>query len=94
MHFTQEVGMKLNIKALALAVGGLWAACVLLVGLAHLVWPGYGGALLDLAASVYPGFHPANGVGAVIVGTVYALVDGAVGGAVFAWLYNRMIPAA
>jgi hypothetical protein len=25
----------------------------------------------------------------VIVGTLYALVDGAAGGAIFAWLYNR-----
>jgi hypothetical protein len=82
--------MKMNIKAFALAVGGLWAACVLLLGLAHLVWPGYGVAFLDLVASLYPGFHPANGLGAVIVGTLYALVDGTVGGAVFAWLYNAL----
>ncbi len=85
--------MKLNIKALALAIGGTWAGCILLVGLAHLVWPGYGGTLLDLAASVYPGFHPANGLGAVIVGTLYALVDGLVGGAFFAWLYNKVAQA-
>ena len=80
--------MKMNIKALAIAVGLTWAACVLLVGLAHLVWPAYGGTFLDFVASVYPGFHPANGIGAVIVGTLYAIVDGAVGGAVVAWLYN------
>ncbi len=86
--------MKMNIKALAIAVGGVWAAGVLLVGLAHLVWPGYGGAFLDLAASVYPGFHPANGFAAVIVGTVYALVDGAIGGAAIAWLYNTVAAGA
>lgn len=86
--------MKMNIKALAIAVGGVWAAGVLLVGLAHLVWPGYGGAFLDLTASVYPGFHPANGLAAVIVGTVYALVDGAIGGAAIAWLYNTVAAGA
>lgn len=85
--------MKLNIKAMAVAIGGLWAGCILLVGLAHLAWPGYGGALLDLAASIYPGFHPANGLGAVIVGALYALVDGAIGGAIFAWLYNKVAQA-
>ncbi len=86
--------MRMSIKGLSLAVGGVWAGSVLLVGLAHLVWPGYGTALLDLAASLYPGFHPADGLGAIIVGTLYALVDGAIGGAIFAWLYNRMAPVA
>ena len=82
--------MKMNVKALAMAVGVLWAACILFIGLAHVMWPSYGGALLELAASIYPGFHPANGIGAVIVGTLYGLVDGAIGGAVIAWLYNSM----
>jgi len=27
-------------------------------------------------------------VGSVIIGTLYALLDGAIGGLVFAWLYN------
>ena len=85
--------MKLQVKAMAVAIGGLWGGCILLAGLAHLAWPGYGGALLDLASSIYPGFHPANGLGAVIVGTLYALLDGAIGGAIFAWLYNRMAHA-
>jgi hypothetical protein len=81
--------MKLNVKALAIAVGGVWASCILLIGLAHLIWPGYGGAFLELTASIYPGFHPANGIGAVVVGTLVGLLDGAIGGAVIAWLYNR-----
>jgi hypothetical protein len=81
--------MKLNIMAMAIVVGVVWAGCILFVGLSHLVWPSYGGAFLAFAASVYPGFHPAGGVGAIIVGTLYALLDGAFGGAVIAWLYNR-----
>ena len=79
--------MRLQPKALAIAVGLLWGGCILLVGVAHEIWPGYGGTMLDLAASIYPGFHP-GGYGAVIVGSLYALLDGAVGGAVIAWLYN------
>ncbi|MBI2210777.1 MAG: hypothetical protein HYU47_09280 [Deltaproteobacteria bacterium] len=27
--------------------------------------------------------------GSVIVATLYALIDGAIGGVLFAWLYNR-----
>jgi hypothetical protein len=86
--------VKMNIKALALSVGSIWAASVLFVGLAHVVWPSYGGTFLDLAASIYPGFHPSNSLGAVIVGTLYAFVDGGVGGAIFAWLYNKLGAAA
>lgn len=86
--------MKLNLKAFAMAGAGIWAACVFMVGLAHLIWPGYGGAFLDLASSIYPGFHPANGFGAVIVGTLYALLDGWIGGAAIAWLYNSAARAA
>lgn len=79
--------MSLNAKAVGIAFGIAWGAGVLCVGLAHLVWPAYGGAFLDLVASVYPGYQ-VGGLGSVIVGTLYALVDGAVCGAVIAWIYN------
>lgn len=80
--------MSLNIKALALTGAVLWGACFLLVGVLNLIWPPYGEAWLNLGASIYPGYHGADGFGAVIVVTLYALVDGAVAGAILAWLYN------
>jgi hypothetical protein len=83
--------MKLNVKALALTVGILWALAVLLVGAANLIWSGYGGAFLQLIASIYPGYHAAGCPGDLIVGTLYALVDGTIGGLVFGWLYNLFI---
>ena len=46
--------MKLSPKALALAAGILWGGCVFLVGLANLVWPTYGVALLEIPRSIYP----------------------------------------
>lgn len=73
-----------------MTAGILWGAAILVVGLANLVWPTYGRAFLDLAASVYPGYHAGFGLGSVVVGTLYGLVDGAIGGAVFAWLYNSL----
>jgi hypothetical protein len=27
-------------------------------------------------------------MGSVVIGTIYALVDGVIGGAIFGWLYN------
>ena len=81
--------MKLNIRAAAVAGALFWGGCFLLTGIANLVWPGYGAGLLLLGASVYPGYlGPTGGFGSVAVVTLYALVDGAVAGAVLAWLYN------
>ncbi len=87
--------MKLSVKSLALTAAILWGAAVFLTGIANLIWPGYGLKLLELAASLYPGYS-VGGFGSVVVGTLYALLDGFVAGAIFAWLYNRlaMAPAA
>lgn len=80
--------MKFNIGALALAVGLFWGGAILLVGVSNLIWPGYGRAFLLLVASIYPGYSGGTSFGQVLIGTGYGLVDGAIGGAVFAWLYN------
>ena len=80
--------MKLNIKALALACAVLWGAAVLLVGVANLIWSGYGQHFLAMLASIYPGYHLTRSFAEVVVVTLYAAVDGLIGGAVFGCLYN------
>ena len=80
--------MKLSIKGLAWTGGLVWGLSLFLVGVLNLIWPQYGGAFLDGMRSVYPGFKSVSGVVGVIVGTLYALVDGAVAGAVFGLIYN------
>lgn len=80
--------MTLNIKALTLTGAVLWGGCFLLVGLANLVWPSYGHAWLELGASIYPGYQGPGGFGSVIVVTLYAVLDGAVCGAILGWVYN------
>ena len=82
--------MKLNLKALAAALALLWAGVVLLVGVANLIWPGYGRSFLLMLASIYPGYAASGSLGDVIVGSLYALVDAAVLGFIFGWLYNWM----
>lgn len=84
--------MKLHVTALALSAGLIWAGAILLVALANLAWPEYGRAFLDVTASLYPGYQPGSGIGSVITGTLYGLVDGTIGGAIFAWLYNLLVP--
>jgi len=83
--------MKLNIKAFMLTCAVLWAAAIFIVGMANLIWPGYGAAFLQVMASIYPGYDANCTFGSVIVGTLYAVVDGAIGGLVFAWLYNLFL---
>ena len=81
--------MKLSTKGLALASGILWGLAMLVMGLANLVWGSYGQQFLQLMASVYPGYHATRSIAEVVVGTLYGFVDGLVGGAIFAWLYNQ-----
>jgi hypothetical protein len=80
--------MRINVIALSVTAALLWGAAILIVASANLIWPGYGGAFLELVASVYPGYDPGPGIGSIITGTLYGLVDGAIAGAVVGWLYN------
>jgi hypothetical protein len=82
--------MKFSIPALAFALGLFWGGGILMVGIVNIVSPGYGGAFLQLLASVYPGYSGTTSFGQVIIATLYGLVDGAIGGAFFAWLYNTL----
>lgn len=81
--------MRLCVKSLTLAAALLWGGMFLVVGIFNLVTGGYGSMLLEFAASIYPGYDGPGGFGSVVVVTLYALVDGAIAGAILAWLYNR-----
>jgi hypothetical protein len=83
--------MKLNTKALAGAFSLLWGGAILLLAVANMIWPGYAEACLRVIESIYPGYHVGAGMMSVIIGTVYALLDGAVFGAIFGWLYNTFV---
>ena len=84
--------MKLNLNALAIAVGIMTAAAILITGIVNLAWNGYGTEFLKMMASIYPGYHASGTIGDLIVGTLYGLVDGLVFGWVFGWIYNRFTP--
>lgn len=80
--------MKLSVKSLTIASAVLWGGACLMVAVFNIIWPGYGKAFLDVISSIYPGYQVTGTVGSVIVGALYAMLDGAVGGAVFGWIYN------
>ena len=81
---------KLSVKSLALASGILWSASVLFVGLINLVIPTYGLNFLWFVSSVYPGYKAEPSLISVLIGTAYALLDGLIAGALFAWIYNSV----
>ena len=83
--------MKLNLRALAVTTAVVWAGVVFIVGMANMISSGYGKAFLLIVASIYPGYSASGSFGDVIVGSLYALLDGAVLGLVFGWLYNLQV---
>lgn len=82
--------MKLDVKGMALAFGLLWGGMMLLAGVANRITGDYGQLFLAMMASLYPGYYVGGTITDVIVGALYGLVDGAIGGAVLALLYNRL----
>ena len=78
-------------KAAALTVSLVWGLLGMFVtAVGNLLVLGYGQGLLDVMASVYPGYTATPSVGQVIIGTLYGMLDGAIVGAVIAWLYNTI----
>ena len=85
--------MKLNVKAFALTCGLLWGLGVCLLTWWIMAFDGPTGEA-TLLGRVYRGYN-ITPLGSVI-GLAWALADGLIGGAIFAWLYNlfaRRAPA-
>jgi hypothetical protein len=84
----KEVNVKFNVKAFALACGLLWGFGLLLITWWVIIFEGATGELMGIGR-VYRGFD-ISPLGSVI-GLLYGFVDGLIGGAIFAWLYNRIV---
>ena len=82
--------MKLNTRAAALTFGLIWGGSVMAVAVTNIFRPQYGKRFLRMIASIYPGFHAEGTAKDALVGTAYAVADGAVGGVIVAALYNRL----
>ena len=78
---------KLDIKAFSLSAGIFWSVSVFFMGFLAMscTWAGKFVAALGI---FYVGYS-ATILGSVI-GAVWAFLDAAIGGAVFAWLYNKL----
>jgi hypothetical protein len=77
--------MKLNVKAFALTCGLLWG-----IGLFVFTWwiIAFDGATGEVTfiGRIYRGYSISPG--GSFIGLIWALFDGLIGGAIFAWLYN------
>ncbi len=77
---------KLNVKALAVGLGASWGVCMLFVGWVSIF--GWGTKFVEMMSSVYIGFTPTFLGG--IIGAVWGFIDGAIGGAIIAVVYNAI----
>ncbi len=78
--------MKLNIKAMAIAFGLVWGITLFVITWWIILLEGSSNATTFLGR-FYIG-HSLTPIGSVI-GFIWGLIDGAIGGAMFAWLYNK-----
>ncbi|WP_440991795.1 bacteriophage holin [Haloarchaeobius baliensis] len=77
---------RLDSSAFGLACGLLWSAAVVLLGITARI--GWGRRWERLLADVYRGYDE-SGSG-LLVGALWAFLDGFLGGYAFAALYNRL----
>ena len=71
--------MRINVIALSATAALFWSAAILVVASANLIWPTYGRAFLELAASMYPGYHPSPAIGSIITADTAPKVTGSLG---------------
>lgn len=83
--------MKLSLRSLIIAVALFNAICFLFVALLNIFLPPFGGKYLELLTTFYVGYHPETGPLSIIIGVFYALLAGALEGALFGWLYNSFV---
>ena len=79
--------MRLNVKAFALTCGLVWGLGVFCLTWWIIAFDGSTGEVAFLG-SIYRGFN-LSPTGSII-GLIWAFADGAIGGVIFAWLYNLM----
>lgn len=79
--------MKLDVKAFGLACGILWAAGVLFMGLTAIVCT-WAEPFVNALGVMYVGY--AATIVGCIIGVIWGFLDGFIGGAILAWLYNKL----
>jgi len=79
--------MKLNVKGFALSLGLFWGFGLLFITWWIILFEGTSGNI-TLIGKIYRGYN-ISFIGSLI-GFLWAFIDGIIGGAIFAWLYNTL----
>lgn len=79
--------MKLNVKGFALSLGLFWGFGLLFITWWIIFFEGASGNI-TLIGKIYRGYNLS--LTGSLIGFLWALIDGLIGGAIFAWLYNTL----
>ncbi len=79
---------KLDTKAVSLALGVMWSLGVLVMSITALTTGSYLHNIVDFLSTVYLGFSLS--FGGILTGMIWGFFDAAIGGFLFAWLYNKL----
>lgn len=77
--------MRLHVLGLGIALGIMWGFSILILGLCAM-YLNMGTQLVGAFGSIYIGYE-ATVMGSLI-GTIWGLADGFIGGVILAWIYN------
>jgi hypothetical protein len=80
---------RLNTKAVALALGIMWSLGVLFMSMTAVTTESYLHNIVEFLSTVYLGYSLS--IGGIITGMIWGFFDAAIGGFIFAWLYNKFI---
>ena len=79
---------KINVMGLALAFGISCGFYAIFIGVTAWIF-NWGNPIVAMLSSLYIGYK-ASLIGSII-GGLWAFVDGFIGGAIIAWLYNKFV---
>ena len=82
------MNQKLNAWALATALGMLSSLAILIVSIIAIKSTDYLHNIVQFLSSVYIGYD-LSPIG-IVLGMLWGFVDAAIGGLLFAWLYNKL----
>lgn len=80
---------KLHPIALGIACGATSAIALVLLAIVAMINGSYGNSLVSLISTIYVGFRPS--IPGALLGGLWGFVDGAIGGWVFAQIYNKVL---
>lgn len=80
--------MKFNVLAAAITGAIAVAGSIGFIGVIEMYSEGFGRPILEIFASVYPGYSASGGIGDLAIGCFWGSIDGMFSGGLLSWIYN------